>query len=134
MAGFRERRVSPEEIIAVQSEPNLIRNICILAHVDHGLWKTIHAFYVILMILDFLFFTHRKDDVSILGGNLLIDCGCDRLSDHLISSNGIISQKLAGTMRFLDSTFISSFQTLLFLRLFVLLYGVGKMSRRGGSQ
>ena len=44
--------------------PERIRNICILAHVDHG--KT-------------------------------------TLSDCLISSNNIISQKLAGTLRYLDS-------------------------------
>lgn len=44
--------------------PERLRNICILAHVDHG--KT-------------------------------------TLSDCLISSNNIISSKLAGTLRYLDS-------------------------------
>ena len=48
----------------LQQIPERIRNICILAHVDHG--KT-------------------------------------TLSDCLIASNNIISQKLAGTLRFLDS-------------------------------
>ena len=48
----------------LQSKPTRIRNICILAHVDHG--KT-------------------------------------TLSDNLIASNGIISERLAGQLRFLDS-------------------------------
>jgi ribosome assembly protein 1 len=49
---------------ALQNRPSQIRNICILAHVDHG--KT-------------------------------------TLSDCLIASNGIISQRLAGQLRYLDS-------------------------------
>ncbi|CAG9326554.1 unnamed protein product [Blepharisma stoltei] len=52
------------EILELRSHPELIRNISILAHVDHG--KT-------------------------------------SLSDSLISSNQIISPKLAGKLRYLDS-------------------------------
>eukprot|EP00741_Cyanophora_paradoxa_P003419 tig00000704_g3322.t1 len=55
--------VSPEQLSGLLRNPNGIRNICILAHVDHG--KT-------------------------------------TLSDSLISSNGIISAKLAGKVRYLD--------------------------------
>lgn len=55
---------SLEKIIALQKKTENIRNICILAHVDHG--KT-------------------------------------TLADCLISSNGIISSRLAGKLRYLDS-------------------------------
>ncbi|KAI4260642.1 MAG: hypothetical protein LQ352_000204 [Teloschistes flavicans] len=56
--------VSPEKLIALQQQAEGIRNICILAHVDHG--KT-------------------------------------SLADALIATNGIISAKLAGKIRYLDS-------------------------------
>uniref|UniRef100_A0AAY5EB12 Elongation factor-like 1 n=1 Tax=Electrophorus electricus TaxID=8005 RepID=A0AAY5EB12_ELEEL len=55
---------SLEKIIALQKKPSNIRNICILAHVDHG--KT-------------------------------------TLADCLVASNGIISTRLAGKLRYLDS-------------------------------
>ncbi|RPA95202.1 P-loop containing nucleoside triphosphate hydrolase protein [Choiromyces venosus 120613-1] len=56
--------ITPSQIVALQRNSDNIRNICILAHVDHG--KT-------------------------------------SLSDCLISTNGIISPKLAGRVRYLDS-------------------------------
>lgn len=56
--------VDPTRLIALQSQAQNIRNICILAHVDHG--KT-------------------------------------SLTDSLIATNGIISPKLAGKIRYLDS-------------------------------
>ncbi|KAH8801700.1 P-loop containing nucleoside triphosphate hydrolase protein [Xylogone sp. PMI_703] len=56
--------VNPETLVALQRNQEDIRNICILAHVDHG--KT-------------------------------------SLTDALIATNGIISPKLAGKIRYLDS-------------------------------
>ncbi|KAI4086449.1 MAG: hypothetical protein LQ344_007544 [Seirophora lacunosa] len=56
--------VNPEKLIALQRQADEIRNICILAHVDHG--KT-------------------------------------SLTDVLIATNGIISPKMAGKIRYLDS-------------------------------
>ncbi|CCH60530.1 hypothetical protein TBLA_0D00200 [Henningerozyma blattae CBS 6284] len=57
-------KVGPETFKKLQNDPSCIRNICIVAHVDHG--KT-------------------------------------SLSDSLLASNGIISQRLAGKVRYLDS-------------------------------
>ncbi|KAF2112955.1 P-loop containing nucleoside triphosphate hydrolase protein [Lophiotrema nucula] len=56
--------VAPEKLVSLQNAAEGIRNICILAHVDHG--KT-------------------------------------SLTDALIATNGIISPKLAGKIRYLDS-------------------------------
>ncbi|KFA65445.1 hypothetical protein S40285_00520 [Stachybotrys chlorohalonatus IBT 40285] len=56
--------VTPEKLASLQKQSQDIRNICILAHVDHG--KT-------------------------------------SLTDALLATNGIISPKLAGKIRYLDS-------------------------------
>ncbi|KAH8653502.1 elongation factor Tu GTP binding domain-containing protein [Xylariales sp. PMI_506] len=56
--------VSPEKLVGLQARADDVRNICILAHVDHG--KT-------------------------------------SLTDALIATNGIISPKMAGKIRYLDS-------------------------------
>lgn len=57
-------KLTPETIKKLQRDTENIRNICILAHVDHG--KT-------------------------------------SLSDSLLATNGIVSQRMAGKVRFLDS-------------------------------
>ncbi|KAF2104817.1 P-loop containing nucleoside triphosphate hydrolase protein [Rhizodiscina lignyota] len=56
--------VTPQKLVALQQASENVRNICILAHVDHG--KT-------------------------------------SLTDALLATNGIISPKLAGKIRYLDS-------------------------------
>ncbi|UKZ68558.1 uncharacterized protein TrAtP1_009584 [Trichoderma atroviride] len=56
--------VTPEKLASLQKQSQDVRNICILAHVDHG--KT-------------------------------------SLTDALLATNGIISPKLAGKIRYLDS-------------------------------
>ncbi|XP_068693562.1 elongation factor-like GTPase 1 isoform X1 [Montipora foliosa] len=55
---------TPQHLSELQKNPKNIRNICILAHVDHG--KT-------------------------------------TIADALVASNGIISQRLAGKLRYMDS-------------------------------
>jgi ribosome assembly protein 1 len=57
-------KLAQETVQKLQQDPNCIRNVCIVAHVDHG--KT-------------------------------------SLSDSLLATNGIISQRLAGKVRYLDS-------------------------------
>ena len=56
--------VDPQSLVKLQQSPDVVRNICILAHVDHG--KT-------------------------------------SLTDSLIATNGIISPKQAGKVRYLDA-------------------------------
>lgn len=65
MASRETLNITPEELHALQTNTANIRNVCIVAHVDHG--KT-------------------------------------TLSDSLISTNGIISSRSAGKIRYMDYT------------------------------
>jgi ribosome assembly protein 1 len=78
-------RIDPSSLAPLQRNTDKIRNFCILAHVVRFPSHTkLHA------IFEFCIFAK--------------DHGKTTLSDSLISSNGIISSKLAGKLRFLDST------------------------------
>ena len=64
MAFFKNfGKLTGDKLKSLQEDPSRVRNVCILAHVDHG--KT-------------------------------------TLADSLIATNGIISERLAGELRYLD--------------------------------
>ncbi|KAJ3123427.1 Elongation factor-like GTPase 1 [Nowakowskiella sp. JEL0407] len=72
--------VSTQQLSNLQSTTEKIRNICILAHVDHGIVPNLLQKATLLTIT----------------------LGKTTLSDSLLASNGIISAKISGKARYLD--------------------------------
>ncbi len=93
---FRMPSVTPSDLVKLQANTKNIRNICVLAHVDHGQLNASNpppqniVTYVELMSSPF--------------GGVQYGTGKTTLTDCLISTNGIISPKLAGMIRYMDST------------------------------
>ena len=74
--------ITPEQLQKLQKNAKNVRNICILAHVDHG------TLFVYSWLLN----------------SLHVLLGKTTLTDDLISTNGIISEKMAGKVRWMDDT------------------------------
>jgi len=75
--------ITPEQLQKLQKNAKNVRNICILAHVDHGKL--------------FVYSCGRLNSLHVLIGKTT-------LTDDLISTNGIISEKMAGKVRWMDDT------------------------------
>jgi hypothetical protein len=97
------------KIPMLQQNTNNIRNICIMAHV--GMYVIIvslspqessHLFSS-LLCLSLLFLKFCPSSLIPCYLFLKKDHGKTTLSDSLLASNGIISSKLAGKVRYLDS-------------------------------
>ena len=73
---------------ALQKNPGNIRNICILAHVDHGKHLLIKTPGPVSSSEYLPVFVHCLSVVSLSGKTTLVD--------SLVASNGIISQRQAG--------------------------------------
>ncbi|GAB1292289.1 Elongation factor-like GTPase 1 [Apodemus speciosus] len=92
-----------DKMIQLQKNTANIRNICVLAHVDHGLtglhWLLHYSPPQ----------TTTGKQIFLLNNSLTGKCqpgshiGKTTLADCLISSNGIISSRLAGKLRYMDS-------------------------------
>lgn len=77
-----------EKIKKLQRNASKIRNICILAHVDHG-----------TLIMDKYFHTQYFDIFYSVNGKPNFS-GKTTLADYLIASNGVISSRSAGKVIF----------------------------------
>lgn len=91
------RTTTPQHLSELQKNPKNIRNICILAHVDHGKQVITSAICMaIIMFRTAAFGLFQNFNFSI---NLVL--GKTTIADALVASNGIISQRMAGKVRLL---------------------------------
>lgn len=88
------RTNSAEHISLLQRNPKNIRNICILAHVDHGEYCDQDIFAVQFSFFNFLFWRFYLTVAFYIGKTTL--------ADALVASNGIISSRLAGKVFFIN--------------------------------
>lgn len=91
------RTTTPQYLSELQKNPKNIRNICILAHVDHGKFIVckLEVFKKICMLLVSLCkFRFPPFYKSCFVGKTTI-------ADALVASNGIISQRMAGKVSLL---------------------------------
>ncbi|KAI9860779.1 MAG: Cytoplasmic GTPase/eEF2-like protein (ribosomal biogenesis) [Trichoglossum hirsutum] len=93
--------VSPEKLIALQRSRDDIRNICILAHVVSSKKHPSPPTHQTIPRKPSWETNQNKD--GYLQSDSTQDHGKTSLSDALIATNGIISPKLAGKIRYLDS-------------------------------
>lgn len=96
------RRDLAEDLRRLQDHPKNIRNICILAHVDHGTINVVYCILVLIWSSNIVTFPEqgrlgmRLVEPSFFYVYLL---GKTTLADSLIASNGIISKRLAGKVK-----------------------------------
>lgn len=119
------RRDLAEELRRLQDHPKNIRNICILAHVDHGMINVAYCISVLVWSIDIVSFPDqgrlgmRLVEPSFFYVSLL---GKTTLADSLIASNGIISKRLAGKV------WLNSFFKMKYYFFSYVTWTIGKMS------
>ena len=87
------RTTTPQRLSELQKNPKNIRNICILAHVDHGEWAQFTVINMLRTCAGPWIFQMFMSSIDLFLGKTTI-------ADALVASNGIISQRLAGKVRF----------------------------------
>ncbi|KAM8710874.1 hypothetical protein ACLKA7_017494 [Drosophila subpalustris] len=100
--------VDTKELVRLQAKQQQVRNICILAHVDHG--KTTLADSLVASngiisqrMAELVLLQAKQQQVRNICILAHVDHGKTTLADSLVASNGIISQRMAGKLRYLDS-------------------------------
>lgn len=89
------RTTTPQNLSELQKNSKNIRNICILAHVDHGKFEKLKYSSKIWMLL----FSLDKPIFHLIYKSRFV--GKTTIADALVASNGIISQRMAGKVSLL---------------------------------